>query len=417
MKEPEFDLAVVGAGIVGVSCALWGQMRGLRVILLDENPPGSGTSFGNACTIAPYACVPVNSPGILTSLPSLLFSRESPLGFDWLYALRNLPWMIAFLRNCSPTRVGEITDSLGGLLSYADSGLDPLIREADAEDLMIANDCLYVYANKNSFKAAAEGNEARRRNGVSFDLLGPDEIRDLEPALKMPIHKGLLFRGARHVSNPQVLIERFHARFVSGGGTWRQDRVLRTTTNTPGVTIDLGGGEEIKAGKVVIAAGAHAKSIAGSGASDIPLDTERGHHVMFKDHGHLLSRPVGWADAGFYATPMAAGLRIAGTVEIAGLDKQKSQHRIAYLTRKAHEMFGDLGEPDEDWLGFRPTLPDALPVIGRSPQSDDILYAFGHQHIGLTLGGITGRIIADLAQGRMPNEDISAFDPKRFRRR
>ncbi len=417
MTEPEYDLAIVGAGIVGVSCALWAQMRGLRVLLLDQNPPGSGASYGNACTVATYACVPVNSPSILTSLPSLLLSKESPLGVDWLYALKNLPWMIAFLRNCSVARVERITDDLGGLLSYADSGLDPLIREAGAEDLMVANDCLYVYSSANSYRAATAGNEARRRNGVSFDVLAPTEIKTLEPALKMPIHKGLLFRGARHVSDPQALVERFHTRFVSQGGAWRQSRVLRTMSGDIGVNIGLEDGTELLARKAVIAAGAHAKAIDGSGVSDIPLDTERGHHVMFKDHGHLLSRPVGWADAGFYATPMAAGLRIAGTVELAGLEKPRSPRRIAYLTRKSHEMFGDLGAPDEDWLGFRPTLPDALPVIGHSPQSDDILYAFGHQHIGLTLGGITGRIIADLAQERKPNEDISAFDPKRFVRR
>ena len=415
MKNTEFDLAIVGAGIVGVSCALWAQMRGLRVVIMDENPPGSGASMGNAGTIATYACVPVNSPGILRSLPSLLFSRESPLGFDWPYAVRNLPWVLAFLRNCTAARVRHTTDQLGGLLSYTDSGLDPLITEAGAEDLLVANGCLYVYSTKASFEAAAVGTQARRRNGVEFDVLDGDAILALEPELKLPMHKGLFYHGARHVSNPQALVERFHRRFVELGGTWLQKKVVRTDPDTDDqVTVELADGSGIAARRAVIAAGAHSKSVAGSGVSDLPLDTERGHNVVFKDRAHMVSRPVGWGDAGLYATPMDRGLRIAGTVEIAGFKKPKSKPRIDFLTRKAHEMFGDIGLPDEDWLGFRPTMPDALPVIGRSHCSDKILYAFGHQHIGLTLAGITGRTIADLAQGQIPNFDISGFDPKRF---
>ncbi len=414
MKSSEFDLAIVGAGMVGVSCALWARMRGLSVLLLDENPPGSGASYGNAGTIATYACVPVNSPDILWNLPSLLFSKESPLGIDWAYALRNLPWMLAFLRNCTPARVARITDILGDLLARADSGLDPLIEAAGAGDLMVANDCLYIYSTAAGFARAATGLEGRRRNGVAFDVLEEAAIRALEPALKLPIHKGLMFRGARHVRDPQALIERLHACFLEKGGQWRQTGVTRTEAADDGVTLHLADGGTRVADKVVIAAGAHSKSIAGSGAEALPLDTERGHHLMFHKHGGLVSRPVGWADGGLYATPMAAGLRIAGTVEIAGLEQPKSPHRLAYLKRKAHQMFGDIGAPDEDWLGFRPTMPDALPVIGRSPHSGRILHAFGHQHVGLTLGGITGRIIADLAEDRAPNFDISMFDPKRF---
>lgn len=417
-EQTRFDLAVVGAGAVGVSCALWARMRGLSVLLLDGNPPGAGASYGNAGTIATYACVPVNSPAILRSLPGLLFSKESPVGIDWGYAIRNLPWIISFLRNCTPTRVERITDILGDLLARADSGLDPLIEAAGAADLMVANDCLYIYSAAAGFAGAAGGIEARRRNGVDFDVLDAAAIRDLEPALKLPIHKGLMFRGARHVRDPQALVERLHACFIEKGGRWLQSGVARTETRTEagedGVTLHLADGGTRVAGKVVIAAGAHSKSVAGSGAEDLPLDTERGHHLMYHDHGSLVSRPVGWADAGLYATPMDAGLRVAGTVEIAGLKKPKSPHRLAYLARKAQEMFGDIGAPDEDWLGFRPTMPDALPVIGRSPVSDRVLLAFGHQHVGLTLGGITGRIIADLAEDRAPNFDIAPFDPKRF---
>lgn len=414
MQDSDYDIAIAGAGIVGVSCALWAQLRGLKVLLADGNAPGSGTSFGNAGTIATYACVPVNSPSIVSGLPFYLFSKESPLGFDWSYALTNLPWMISFLRNCSKERVRAITDHLGDLLSHADAGLDPLIEAAGAEDLLVSNDCLYVWSTQEGYEGARTSNEARKRNGVAFDLLGADDIRALEPALQMPLHKGLLYKGARHVSNPLALTERLHAKFVAMGGAWVQQHVTETAADGDGVTVTLADGTTYRTGKCVVAAGAHSKAIKGSGASQTPLDTERGHHLLYKDHGHLLSRPVGWADAGFYAVPMEPGLRVAGTVELAGLTKPKSKGRLDYLARKAAEMFGDIGTPDEDWLGFRPTLPDSLPAIGPSAQSPNILFAFGHQHIGLTLAGITGRIIADMAEGRAPNFDVSPFDPKRF---
>ena len=412
--DRDCDILVAGAGIVGVSCALWAQMRGMKVTLADANPPGSGASYGNAGTIATYACVPVNSPSIVTGLPFYLFSKESPLGFDWLHALKNMPWMLSFLRHCGARRVSDITDHLGDLLSHADAGLDPLIEAAGAQDLMVANDCLYVWSTEKGYEDAKASNEARRRNGVVFDLLEAGDITALEPALKMPLHKGLLYKGARHVRNPEALVQRMHARFVADGGRWLQQAVRESGGSSDGVTATLSDGTVLRAGKLVVAAGAHSKSIKGTGAERTPLDTERGHHVLYKGRGDLISRPVGWADAGFYAIPMEAGLRVAGTVELAGLAKPKSPGRIAYLTRKSHEMFGDLGVPDEDWLGFRPTFPDALPAIGPSPQAPNVLFAFGHQHIGLTLAGITGRIIADMAEGRAPNFDVTPFDPKRF---
>jgi D-amino-acid dehydrogenase len=414
MSGAEHDLAVVGAGIVGVSCALWARRRGLGVLLLDGDLPGSGASYGNAGTIATYACVPVNSPSIIRELPALLFSRESPLGFDAGYVLRNLPWMARFLRHCTTTKVRDITDRLGDLLAHADAGLNPLIEWADAADLMVGNGCLYVYSTQRSFEVARESIEGRRRNGVRFDVLDGAGVRALEPALRAPFHSGLLFDDARHVVNPQALTERLFRRYIDDGGAWQRSAVRRVDPAPHGTTVTLADGRRCNAARTVIAAGAHSGSIEGCGIDAFPLDTERGHHIQFKHHGQLVSRPVGWADAGLYATPMEAGLRIAGTVEIAGLHRPISPSRIAYLKRRAQEMFGDLGQPDEEWIGFRPTLPDALPVIGTSPRSDRILFAFGHQHLGLTLGGITGRIVADLVQDRSANLDISAFDPRRF---
>ena len=224
----------------------------------------------------------------------------------------------------------------------------------------------------------------------------------------------MLYKGARFVRDPEALVRRLHARFVERGGIWKKANAQQVLPFDDKVEVVLENGEQTTCNKVVVAAGAHAKSIEGAGVDQLPLETERGYHILYKNRGHIISRPVGWADAGFYATPMEMGLRIAGTVEIAGLDPSINRGRIKYLANKAQAMFGDLGKHDEEWLGFRPTFPDALPAIGPARNSTRILHAFGHQHIGLTLGGITGRIIADLAEDRKPNFDISAFDPGRF---
>lgn len=389
-------------------------MRGLKVLLIDKNPPGSGTSYGNACTIATYGCVPINDPALFCQLPSLLFAKDSPLSFDWRYAIQHMPWMLAFLRNCTKARVRHISDSLGGLLSHSNAGLDPLIKAAAAQDLVVANDCLYVYSRKQSFDNAGAGYETRRRNGNVMETLDADDILALEPHLKLPLYKGFLYKGARYITNPQTLVERFVAQFTAVGGEYVARSAMHTTASTDGVSVHLDSGETVAARFCVIAAGAHSQRIAGCGAAHTPLGTERGYHIQYPQHRGLLSRPVGWADAGFYSTPMDAGLRIAGTVEIAGLDKPKNQRRIDYLTRMSHHMFGDIGKPEQDWIGFRPTLPDALPVIGASPVSSNILFAYGHHHIGLTLGGITGKIISDIACGASPDIDISAFSASRF---
>ncbi|AXI46938.1 FAD-binding oxidoreductase [Sulfitobacter sp. SK012] len=414
MPQNEFDLIVVGAGIVGMSAALYAQRDGLKTLICDPNPPGSGTTYGSACTIATYACIPVNNPSIFTSLPHLLTSRESPLTFNLLHGLRNPGWMLAFLNNCRPSRVKQISEALGQLLTHTDAGLDPLIAEAGAEDLMVNNDCLYVWSTKTGYEGARDSNAMRRAQGVEFDELSKDDVHQLEPNLKQPIHCGLNFKGARHVTNPQELVERMHKRFEALGGTYLSCGVERCDADDTGVTTYLKDGTELRAGHLALTAGVRSNEIKGSGAEHLPLGTERGYHILYRNDGGLVSRPVGWAEAGFYATPMAHGLRIAGTVEINAKDAAFNTKCTDYLQRKSHEMFGDIGSPDDAWLGHRPTMPDALPVIGPSPTSNRITLAFGHQHIGLTLGGVTGKIVTDLAQGRAPHCNINDFAPQRF---
>jgi len=413
-SSSDFDLVVVGAGMVGMSTALWAQKEGLKTLVCDPNPPGSGTTYGSACTIATYACIPVNSPSIFRTFPFLLTSRESPLSFNIGHAFKNPRWMLGFLNNCRASRVKLISEALGQFLRHSDAGLNPLIAEACAQDLIVSNDCLYVWSSRAGYEGASEGNAMRASQGVELEELSSDGVQQLEPNLQQTIYRGLLFKGARHISNPLELVTRMQKRFEALGGTYLAQGVNSCKADDSGVSADLDDGKQIRSHQLALTAGARSRQIQGTGASKLPLGTERGYHVLYKEHGSQLSRPVGWAEAGLYATPMADGLRIAGTVEINAIDAAFNTKCTDYLQRKSYEMFGDLGTPDDTWLGHRPTMPDALPVIGHSKKSKRIIYAFGHQHIGLTLGGVTGKIVTDLAQGREPYCNINDFSPTRF---
>jgi D-amino-acid dehydrogenase len=408
----DVDIIVVGAGIVGTSTALWLQLRGHKVMLVDPDPPGTGTSSGNACTIATYACIPVNSPTVLTGLLGLMTNTNSPLSISYAHALRNPRWILSFLSNCRATPSRKITEHLASILSHADAGLNPLIKEAQAEDLIVNRGQLTVWSTTKGATADLSSLALRKCCGISFTELTGSEVREMEPGLTLPIEKGVHYPEARHIRDPEELVRRFQARFTALGGQTLCALVDATDADAEGVKVTAGD-TVIRASRVVIAAGAFSRRIKGSGAEQLPLGVERGYHVLYAGEARRITRPVGWAEGGFYAVPMAKGLRLAGTVEIAALDAPKNKGRIDHITRKGSEMFANLPAPTSDWLGYRPSMPDALPVIGPSTVSDRIIHAFGHQHLGLTLGGITGRIVADIAEGRQPNIEIGAFQPQR----
>ena len=407
-------IAVIGAGIVGCSCALWLQKKGFQVTLIDPEAPGSGTSSGNACTIATYGCIPVNSPDLLRRLPSLLFSKESPLSLNLGHVLSHPAWMLEFLINCREHKVERIIRLLGKLLAKVYDGLDPLLDMAQARDLLTQQGFMHVYRNDREFDAVKKSNQARRAQGAEFVELDQGDIRALEPNLKIPFERGLLFDSISHVLDPLALCQRYAECFQRQQGRLLRQRALEVIHGDGQVQIRLDNGDSVDAERVVIAAGAFSKGIEGIPTRLLKLDTERGYHVQFGNMQHLLSRPVSWHHAGFYATPMNLGLRFAGTVEIAGNHPELNPRIINYLTRKAHEMLELPAKPDQEWLGFRPTCPDALPVIGFSTVSEHVIYAFGHHHLGLTLSGITGKLVAELANGEEPSHNIAPFSPRRF---
>ncbi len=407
-------IAVVGAGIVGVSCALWLQHKGFKVTLVDGNEPGSMTSSGSACTIANYGCIPVNSPHLVSNLPKLVFGKDSPLSISLPHTIARLSWMLSFLRQSKQHNVDKIVKALGSILKLTNDGLDPLISMTKTQDLFESNGCMYVYASEKEFENARPSNHARAEQGVEFSELDGNEIHDLEPNLSDRFVKGLIFRNARQVLNPKTLVDRYFQSFRDAGGEYVSEHAQGILHGNNGLRIYLASRKHFDVHKIVISSGAWSRQIEGCDSEKLPLNTERGYHIQYAGQQQLVNRPVAWAEAGFYASPMGEGLRIAGTVEIAGLSTKENSRNLRYLEQKANQMLKLSGSPTSTWLGHRPTLPDSLPVIGPSIKSPNTYYAFGHQHIGLTLAGITGKIISELVADEEPCMDISSFLPDRF---
>lgn len=405
---------VIGAGMVGSSCALYLQRAGHNVTLIDPNPPGSQTSYGNAATIATYACIPVNHPKLLKSLPSLIAGSEQPLSISPGYALTILPWLFSFLRHCRRDRVDQTIAALGALLRHAEETSLTLFESADAMDLIRRNGTLYLFSDVEKRIAAQSDISLRREQGMSISEVKADEVSDLEPALAPIFAGGVLYNDGFQLRDPQQVISRMVKRFAEDGGEVIRDRVQSIEPATlDQVRVHLPGNTRVFK-DVVVAAGAWSTRIKGSVMDRLPLDTERGYHVMFPDDASVLSRPVGLADAGFYLSPVTGGLRAAGTVELAGLDAKPNPRRLDYLERVARRALPGLHQRGDTWLGFRPTLPDALPVISRSSKHPSVVYAFGHQHVGLTLGGITGRLVQQIIDRENPIVDLTPYRAQRF---
>ncbi len=410
-------VAVVGAGVVGVSCALWLQSTGFKVTLIDGNEPGAGASSGNACTIADYGCVPINHPDLIKQLPALLMAKRSPLTINPIYALSHLRWMLDFLRHCNATKVAKIVTALASILQQTNAGLDPLISLTQTEKLLVKSGCVYVYENKNSFEKGLLGHQIRAENGFEFDQISRDELYDLEPNLLPIFQHGALFGDARRVVNPQELVSKFFQHFLNNGGKYVNSYASGIVHNSAGMQIFLANKPFIRANKIVISAGACSAQIKGCDSEKLPLDTERGYHIQYNGAQNLTNRAVAWADNGFYAVPTDQGLRFAGTVEIAGLSEKRNQRHIDFLAEKSKQMFKINQPHTTEWMGYRPTLPDSLPVIGQAKKSPNTYYAFGHQHLGLTLAGITGKLISELIAEKNLSIDISPFSADRFNRK
>ncbi len=412
MQEKNQKIGIIGAGIQGVCNALFLQKKGFQVTLFDREEPGSAASYGNAGHFSPYASVPLNRPDVIADVPSMLISSRGPLALKWNYVPKMIPWFVKFILNCREEKMMHTAKNMHQILDQSLPAFDELFEEIDLDGLVENNGILYVWTDQN-MKSRELEIRIRDHLGVKQQLVNKKEIHDLEPNLKPFYHGGVFYDYARHARNPRKILIKLFENFINKGGKFlklniqnvdfdEEKPVLRTET------------QRFIFDRLVIACGAFSKRLTDKLHENIPLDTERGYHVHFKDYEHLISRPIVYANRGFGMTPMEQGLRVVGTVEFGGLENSPSKSRIKNLILNAKDMLDGLPEHKDEWLGFRPTLPDFLPVLGPSKNYKNVFYSFGHHHLGWTLGAISGKIISKMISGENTNLDLQPYSSIRF---
>jgi D-amino-acid dehydrogenase len=411
----ERHVAVIGAGVVGLACASYLQMQDHRVTLIDPRPPGEYCSFGNAGCFSRSSFVPLGLPGTWKSVPGWLLDRAGPLHIPLNYLPRIAPWLWRFQRSTSMARVNEIADALHGLLDATLDKWRPLAARAGVPELIVQEGYAWVYESEAAFRADALGREIRRRGGVAIDILTGPAIRDYDPALSPRLTHLVRLPEQGHCPNPLRLSRALATRLRDGGAQFVAASATGFDVVDGKVARILTDADAVAADAVVIAAGAHSNRLSSQLGADVPLETERGYHLMLEAPSIAPRLPIASGEGKYFATPMEGGLRIAGTVELAGLDAPPNYARADALLEQARRVLPGLrSERISRWMGHRPSLPDSMPVIDRAPRASNAWLAFGHGHVGLTGAAPTGEIVAALVAGRSPFIDVAPFAATRF---
>lgn len=415
-ETPPKSAIVIGAGIAGVSTALYLQRDGHAVTLLDPEPPGTMTSFGNAGLIATYATIPTATPDILMRVPKMLMDPAGPLSLRWSYLPQLTPWLLSLVRNSAPDRIRRNASVKSILLNRAWEDFRPLIDQTGTEDLVYAGGMLRVFRTDSAFEQMkAREIDLMDLTGRSYELLNTDEIRQMEPMLEPLFQHAIFSTDSRNIRNPGRLTEVFAQDFTARGGTLKPESVTGLSGTSEGkwrVTTD---GGEATADIVVVAAGAWSRRIAKMVGVKLLLDTERGYHVMLPSVEPGLNRSVHFGEEGLMMSPMETGYRVSTGVELAGIDAPPDYRRIRRAIGQVGGYVKGLQTEEQSiWMGRRPSTPDTVPILGGVPGRDGLYFATGGAHIGMTLGPTFGRIIADLVAGRDSGVDLTPYRPNRW---
>jgi len=405
---------VVGAGIVGVSTAYALQKAGVQVTLVDRVGPCAGTSYGNAGAVVDGSA-PNALPGFWKSIPSMLLDPTGPLTIRWSYLHKIMPWMIRFLQESRAERVEHNAKALKGLSKSAVRDWSKLMKDTRLEHMMQDVGWLKVYETEEAFRATENLRDIMTRYDSKFEVLSAAEIRDLEPNLNPIFKHGIFQNKSRFLVNPEKVVHGIADAFKQLGGEVVIADITSIKSESGGI-IATGVSHTITADKLVLCTGAWSKNLAGQFGANVPLDTERGYHLMLPiipEKG--ISRPVMYGEKSFVLAPMERGIRLTSQVEFAGLELGPDFRRVRKMVPFAKKMLPALETEEQDvWLGYRPSLPDSIPVIGPSPNNPNVIFAFGHQHYGMTLGPTTGRLVRDMVLGKKPSIPLWPYRADRF---
>ncbi|WP_341486287.1 FAD-binding oxidoreductase [Pararhizobium sp. A13] len=408
-------IAVVGAGIIGVSIAFELQRRGSSVVLIDRDAPGRGASYGNMASIAVTEFMPASRPSIWAQMPNWLLDPEGPVRIRPSYLPKLMPWFLRFLEASRPSRVRELEAAGAALCHRVHDDLRDLLKATGLSDMLTQEGCLSLYADEAEFKADKEHIDVLERFGLRHEILGGDTIRDLEPALTTKIAKAVLFPDNRSIRDPYQLVAKLCENFLSLGGKLEQGNVVGFDLAGEGKAVRLKDGRAIDASQIVLCTGAYTARLSRKLGEPIPLETERGYHTQIMTPGISMRHSIIWPARAFMVTPTAGGIRVGGTVEMAGLDAAPDYRRAKVLVKRAKEALPGLrADEATEWMGHRPALPDTVPIIGPSAKHHGVFYATGHGHLGLTYAATTARLIGDLMTGRTPPIDLRPYRVNRF---
>ena len=415
------NVVVVGAGIVGLMAARALAADGRRVTVIDRNPPARGASFGNAGVLAFPEILPLASPGSLRRAPKWLVDPLGPLSVRPSYALAIAPWLLRFFRASGRKPYAAALDAQAKLMHLAIAEMDRAIAAAGLEGFVRTTGSLDLYDSAADRAAAEPEWRLRRAAGFASQEVSGDALKAIQPGLAPQFTYGVFAPDGRQVQNPYEFAAALAAQLARDGVRFVQGEVAQVVPSScggtgPSTAVQLSGGDILAARSVVIAAGAWSKPLAAALGDPVPLDTERGYNTTLPQPNFELRRQLYFNGHGFVVSPLANGaIRVGGAVEFAGLTAAPNFARAKALLDKAKAFMPGLSaDGGTEWMGFRPSMPDSLPVIGRARQSPSVVYAFGHGHLGLTQSAGTGRLVADLVAGRPTAIDVAPYRPGRF---
>ncbi|MEH6579046.1 MAG: FAD-dependent oxidoreductase [Amphritea sp.] len=407
-------IAIVGAGVVGLSTALSLQQAGYRVTLIDRDDPGMGTSFGNAGLFADYARLPFTKFALMRKMPGMLLDSTSPLAMQGSYLPNLVPYGWGFFKSCFRSKYEKGRAALTALQQFAPQADRQLLQLTGAEALVKANGCLALFDSEQGVEDARTGDMAERlQQGVNLEFLSAAEVAELEPNLAGFHAGGVFYPDTRFTVSPAALSGQYASHIAANGGVILQDEVQDIIVNGRGISLRLSDSTE-HFDNLVLCAGIASKGLLKPLGCNFPLVSERGYHLTLNTGDLQLNRPVGWLDKAVFLTPMSDGVRLAGTAEFAYADAPLNPERASVMLEHAKVMLGQEPEIRSTWVGSRPSTPDSLPVIGPLKSHPQICVAFGHGHLGLTFGAVTGQLISESIRGVKTSVDLAPFAPERF---
>jgi glycine/D-amino acid oxidase-like deaminating enzyme len=416
MTLARHEAIVIGAGVAGLSTALYLRRAGVAVVVIDPLPPAGGASFGNAGLLSPDTAVPIALPGMLRKVPGWLTDPLGPLSVRPSYFPRAVPWLLRWIRSGRLQRVMAISDAMRALHRDTLGCWQELLGAPLYRELIRPIGQVHVWEGEGDSANAQVEQQVRDRHGIRTETLTADDLRQMFPGIARDVTRGLLTPGNGFTVSPQRSVRTLGELFQQEGGELINERAMKLIPREGGGWMVMTNIANRSADHVVIATGAWSRQLLDPLGISVPLETERGYHAMLFDPEVMPALPISNKTRAFGVTPMEDGLRVAGTVEIAGLDAPPNEERAKALVQHARRMFPALtGAQVRYWMGFRPSTPDSLPVLGPAPGRPGLHFAFGHGHFGMTGGPPSGRLVARLITGQAPGIDAASYAVQRFR--